>query len=172
VIVLNNGRQSKELRLYGQNKTTFIPFAISASGENGRGCEIRFRVYINEYSEHNTWSTCVEWFTNRLDGGYLMTPERFYNRLMMGLSRSDTILVRILKRIDVEMTVAGINFSDFTYRVIWEGMIEEPATNIKGAIGFFSTKSQGGLNGMHLDRISLDSLCYGEKWKDLKFRHW
>ncbi|MFA5815550.1 MAG: hypothetical protein WC865_08010 [Bacteroidales bacterium] len=101
-----------------------------------------------------------------------MTPERFYNRLMLGLDRSDSIQVRVLGDIEVEMTLSAITFGDFVYRSNWDGMADYPFSNIQDAIGVFTTKSKGKLSGLYLDRESMDSLSYGQKWKHLKFVHW
>ncbi|MDD4645444.1 MAG: hypothetical protein PHY99_05610, partial [Bacteroidales bacterium] len=137
------------------------------------GIEIRFRVNVTEFSEKGVYPKCIEWFTSNFESGvYKETPERFFNRIMMGLHLSDTILVRTLGDIEVEMTYAAERLRDYIYQSNWDGMIETPATTIPGAIGVFSTKSKGKLSGMQLDSQSLDSLCNGQKGKHLKFVHW
>lgn len=174
VMVLNNGRHSKSISLYGTNVTVFILYAACGlPGVLYEGNEIRFRAGILEYSDSGVYPKTVEWFTSQgFLNGYEMTPERFYNRLMMGLDLSDSIEVRVLEDIEVEMTVAAKSFGEYFYQSQWDGMVDIPFTNIPGAMGVFTTKSKGKLTGLSLDKRSLDSLCYGQKWKHLKFAHW
>jgi len=124
-----------------------------------------------EYTESGAYPKLIEWFS-KIYGSYIMTPERFCNRVMMGLDLSDSVQVRVLGDIEVEMTLAAKSFGEYLYQSEWEEIADVPFSNIPGSIGVFTTKSKGKLSGMHLDGPSLDSLCYGQKWKHLKFVHW
>jgi len=170
-IVKNNGWFSKTISLYGTRPSIFSLEAGSLSTQNSTSCEIHFQVQIVEYSDYGAYPKIIEWRT--LAGmGYQMTPERFCNRVMMGLVQRDSIVVRTLGAIDVEMTLAASTFSSSQYISSFEGMLDYPATNIKGAYGLYTTKSKGTMTGLSLDDPLLDSLCNGQKWKHLKFRHW
>lgn len=173
--VLNSSHPQTNISLYGDYVSAFTIYANPGlQGEFYEEKEIRFRVNILEYSESGIYPKYIEWYTSNgfSFGNYKMTPERFYNRVMMGLDRSDSIQVRVLGDIEVEMTLAAKSFGDYVYLSNWEGVIDIPFSNIQGAIGVFTTKSKGKLSGLHLDKQSLDSLCNGEKWKQLKFVHW
>lgn len=174
VFVLNNGRQSKDLCLYGNNSTVFSLYAVPGKpGVMYEGQEIRFYVQIEEYASAKHQTRLLEWYTSQgFIDGYRMTPERFYNRLMMGLAGSDSVEARVIKNIDVEMTLSAITFGEYVYRSNFEGVIDQPFTSMDGALGVFTTKSKGKLSGLTLDRTSLDSLCNSPKWKHLRFVHW
>jgi hypothetical protein len=171
-IVKNDGWLSKSIRLYGNNPALFTLEAGSLSQNwDYVNAEIRFRVQVIEYSDFGAYPKCIEWRTNP-GGEYRMNPERFCNRIMMGLELSDSIIVRTLGPIDVEMTLVATTFSSYQYESNFDGMLDYPSTNIQGAYGLYTTKSKGTLTGLSLDGKSLDSLCNGQKWKHLKFRHW
>ncbi len=166
----------KFIGVYGRNETSFRIKANSIAPNSAFNYrEIKFSIKISEFCSTEKKDKVVEWTTVRGFGGngYYLTPERLFNRIMMGLQHNDSITARVLNGIDIEMTIARRNYGDYMANLSpFEGMIDYPIQGIENAYGFFHTKTSGSLKDLHLDRMSMDSLCNSPKWKHLKFKHW
>lgn len=174
-VVVYGKPSSKVASVYGVSVTQFHSSTKSMDLEARCNFhEAAFNVHIVEITKDGSYEKSIRWHTsNGFSDGYVLSPERLFNRIMMGLIGSDSVNARVFKSFDVEITLALRNFGDYQANLSpWEGMIEYPISGIENAFGFFFTKTKGELVGIGLDRRSLDSLCYGSKWKHLKFKHW
>lgn len=168
--------RGKSIGVYGRNSSKFLINATTiAPNMSFNYQEIVFKVNILEFSNTGKEEVTVEWRTVRGFGeyGYYLTPERLFNRIMMGLEDTPNISTRILNSIDIKMTIARENYGDYMANLSpFEGLIDYPIQGIEKAYGFFHTKTSGYLTGLNLDRESMDSLCNSPKWSHLKFKHW
>ncbi len=168
--------KGKTIGLYQQNTTSFMVKAATISPTRTINYkEIKFKVYVSEFSANGRKEVIIEWRTTSGfgDRGYYLTPERLFNRIMMGLDLTDNVSSRVLNFIDIEMTMAKRNYGEYQANLSpFEGMIDYPIQGIENAYGFFHTKTSASLPGLRLDRKSLDSLCNSPKWSHLKFKIW
>ncbi len=156
-------------------------FALPSPGES-EGSEysesyrqIKFCIHFKEYYEntqsinHISWSTYKGW-----DGNvYFITPERLFNRMKLQLQKNDSILSRKLDSIDIEITRPSKFFNYYwSVREYWEDSDRPPYTNFDNSFGMFITIERDKLTGMKLDSQSMDSLCNGYNYKEMKFKNW
>ncbi|MCK5821146.1 MAG: hypothetical protein KAH17_04640 [Bacteroidales bacterium] len=83
------------------------------------------------------------------------------------------VRTRVFHTMDVQWTLTDSSYSEFNRdSKYWQGNLDYPYGQIPGTYGFIVPKIYGELNGLVLDRRTMDTLCNGEKWKHLKFRTW
>ncbi|MEA1876895.1 MAG: hypothetical protein U9N86_08515 [Bacteroidota bacterium] len=166
--------------LYG---ATLSKFAIPIGGESEcrpseENCyrQIEFSVHFKEYYENFYAEKEISWTTNSgWDGGssYKLTPERLFNRMKMLLPSSDSILTRRLDSIDVAIISPCRAFSEYWFvREYWENSDNPPYTNFDNSYGMFISYKIGKQTGFVLNRQTMDSLCKGYNYKEMKFKSW
>ncbi|MCK5821407.1 MAG: hypothetical protein KAH17_05960, partial [Bacteroidales bacterium] len=114
-VVVYGKPSSKNASVYGGSITRF--YSSTKSLSPGARCNYReaaFTVHIFESTKNGTYPKTIKWTTpNGFSDGYTMSPERLFNRIMMGLSNSDSVRVRVFKSFDIEITLALRNFGDY-----------------------------------------------------------
>ena len=106
-------------------------------------------------------------------GYYQMTPERLFNRMKMLLTKDDVIISRSLDSIEVAITNPSKCFSDYwSVKDFWENSDNPPYTNFDKSYGLFITYSIGKKTGFVLNRQSMDTLCKGYHYKEMRFKNW
>lgn len=170
---------ARVINLYG-----VFPASISMTGGTDAECdfsgsnscyqEIEFWVHIREHSKNTSVPKTIHWKTfNGWEGAvYWIYPARIFNRLRMQLPKSDTVLARSLDSIDIAITIPSRAFHDFwTIRGYWD-QADVILKNFDQAFGLFATLRSAKKTGFGLDRQTMDSLCNGSEYKEMKFRHW
>jgi len=157
-------------------------FALPNAGESYNGSpystafrQIEFCVHYKDYYKNYFMEKEVSWSTHKglIDNAYFISPERFYNRLKLLLPESDSILSRKLDSIDITMTSPSRFFNDYWFvREYWEDSDRPPYTNFDNSYGMFFTIAKDKLTGQKLDSQSMDSLCNGRFYMEMKFKNW
>ena len=170
-ILVTSTPSTKKVCMYGYETTQFYGKYKSLIGNSQLSAgEIVYRFHISEYGEGFGYDT-VYYHEGLSD---LRKPELLFNKIMMSVDiTDDRIRTRVFHKMDVLWTRTDLALSEFTkVNSSWVGMLDYPLCQIPGVFGFISPKIYGELNDLVLDNRSLDSLCYGQKWKHLKFKHW
>ena len=157
-------------------------FATPSTGESfdGRAFthsyrQIEFTIHYKEHYRNSSSVLEISWSTNEgWDGNnYFITPERLFNPIKLRLSKSDSVLSRTLDSIDIEILKPSRFFNNYWFvRDYWEDSDRPPYTNFDNSYGMFFTITIGKQTGMTLDFQSLDSLCNGYYYKEMKFKNW
>lgn len=157
-------------------------FATPGTGEDfdGRAYtdnykQIEFTVHYKENYKNSFSVNEISWVTHEgWDGtSYFITPERLFNPIKQRLSHLDSVLSRILDSIDIEILKPSRFFNNYWFvRDYWEDSDRPPYTNFDNSYGMFFTITRAQLTGMKLDSQSLDSLCNGYYYKEMKFKSW
>lgn len=137
--------------------------------------QIEFCVHYKDYFEDFHKNMEMSWRTNKgWDGGaYFITPERFFNRLRVLLPKNDSILSRRFDSIDITLIEPSKFFNDYWFvREHWEDSDRPPYTNFDNSYGIFFTVAKAQITGQKLDSQTLDSLCNGYFYKEMKFKNW
>ena len=91
----------------------------------------------------------------------------------MLLPKNDSILFRRLDSVDISMTMPSRFFNDYWFiRHYWEDTDRPPYTNFDNSYGMFFTIAHDKITGQKLDSQSMDSLCNGRFYKEMKFKNW
>jgi hypothetical protein len=143
-------------------------------GPNSCYLEIEFWVHIKEHSKNTSVPQTIHWKT--FNGWeyqvYKIYPARIFSRLRMLLPKSDSVLVRTLDSIDIAITIPSRAFHDFwVIRDYWD-QADVILKNFDHAFGLFSTLRSAKKTGFFFDRQTMDSLCNGYWFKEMKFRYW
>ena len=174
-VVIIGSPSSRTASVYGSSATMFTYFtqSLDKTAKCNYG-EIEFTVHFVETTDNGSYDRDISWHTtNGFSGGYILTPENFFNRILRELSGADSANVRVFRDFDIKTTLAQQDFGDYHSNISpWEGIIEYPISGIENAYGYFFTKTTGTLMSIGLDRKSLDSLCNSPNWSHLKFKHW
>lgn len=170
-VLIRNTPLSKKVIVYGNKTTNFSPYYISISKQNRlEAGEIEFRFHISEYGEGFAYDTvyCYDGFND------LRKPEFLFNRILMAVRHTQgSIRTRVFHSMDVHWTLTDMAFIEYNrVNKYWTELLDYPYSQIPGVYGFISPKIDGELNGLVLDKRTMDSLCNGEKWKHLKFKSW
>lgn len=168
---------NKQIELYGS------PSVIGLSQQRGRLCgrpyygELGFKIYITEHGFDEPLQDSLIWKTNNFDtpgySKYTLTPEKLFNRIMMGIEQNKDITARTLDSIHLFCMRPDMVFTEY-----WNTRINRmdhdypPFSNFDSIYGMLLCVSTGYRTGFYLSQKSKDSLCYGEKWKHLKFKPW
>ena len=170
-ILVTSTPSTKKVFVYGYETTKFSANYRSLIGNTSLSAsKIVYRFHVSEYGEGFGYDTVYYY-----SGVYkLDKPELLFNRIMMSVDITDErIRTRVFRTMDVYWTLTDMALKDFTnVNSNWVGMLDYPICQITGVFGFISPKIYGELNDLVLDSRSMDSLCNGQKWKHLKFRHW
>lgn len=170
-IIIRNSPISKKIVIYGYKTTSFSLLYRSGIGSRKLySGQSKFLFHISEYGEGFGYDTVYSYKgTPNLD-----KPEFFYNRILMSLQNSPkNVRTRVFHTMDVQWTLTDSSYSEFNRdSKYWQGNLDYPYGQIPGTYGFIVPKIYGELNGLVLDRRTMDTLCNGEKWKHLKFRSW
>jgi len=137
--------------------------------------QIEISVHFKEYYEDSFAIKKVSWFSDSgwNQGWYRLTPTRLFNNMKALLPNDDIILARTLDSIDVAIYRPNRIFSEYWFvREYWENSDRPPFSNFDNSYGLFITYKIGKQTGFRLERRTLDSLCYGEFYKEMKFKHW
>jgi hypothetical protein len=137
--------------------------------------QIEFKVHYKEHLKDNSSAKEILWSThNGWDGNaYFITPERLFNPIKLRLSKSDSVLSRTLDSIDIEILKPSRFFNNYWFvRDYWEDSDRPPYTNFDNSYGMFFTITIGKQTGMTLDFQSMDSLCNGYYYREMKFKKW
>lgn len=178
--VINPITHSRSLSLY-QNPTQFSMPILSSSMCIPIGSreicyqKIEFTVYYKDYFNYTSFSNQIDWATSSgfKDNVYELNPERVFNRMKLRLPKIDSLQVRVLDSIDIRMLAPSKVFSDYWYvQEHWEEMDMPPFSNFDNSYGLFVTLMEGRLTGLKFDNQSMDSLCNGSQFKEMKFKHW
>ena len=171
--------RGKIIRFYHEYSTKLVMPGSSIPeyiGPNVEGYqEIRITVHYKEYYNAYYETRSINWATNQgwQNGGYQLTPERLFNRMLLKIPDNKDVEVRILDSIDIEIIRPSSAFSEYWYvREYWENTDRPPFTNFDNSFGMFFTYKKGELTGFTLDRRTHDSLCNGTQYKSMKFKHW
>jgi len=164
--------------VYGDRPSLFaLPSVEKSNGKKTKDFyrQIEFYVHFKEYYENSFSIKEISWMTYNgfKSSGYLISPERLFNRMKLLLPKNDSILVRTLDSIDLRITVPCTVFNKYWFvREHWEDSDYPPFTNFDHSYGLFLTVATAKLTGLVLTRRSMDSLCDGYYYKEMKFRHW
>ena len=169
----------RQIGLYGEE-----PIKVSITGGTDYECnekgpnpcyhDIEFWVHITEHTKNASFPVSINWKTHQgWDYGlYVLTPERIFNRLRMTLSKHDSILARSFDSIDVAITIPSKAFHDFWAVRKNSDQTDIVLQSIDQGLGLFATLRSAKKTGLGLDRQTMDSLCYGYWYKEMKFRYW
>ncbi len=170
-VLVTSTPSTEKVYLYGYETTKFWGNSRSLVGNSSLSAlEIVFRFHVSEYGEGFGYDT-VYYHPGVWD---LHKPELLFNKIMMSIDITDeTIRTRVFHTMDVCWTLTDLALKDYTnVNSNWVGMLDYPISQIPGVYGFISPIINGELKDLVLERRSMDSLCNGQRWKHLKFRHW
>ncbi|MCX6226687.1 MAG: hypothetical protein NTV01_18385 [Bacteroidia bacterium] len=137
--------------------------------------QIEFRVHYKDYYQDSeadrdiSWNTHEGWGLN--PSRYELTPDRLLNRMKMLIPDRENVVARRLDSIDIQIIAPSKCFSDY-----WEVKDYSddsnipPFTNFDNSFGLFYTYKIGSKTGMKLNPQSLDTLCKGNSYKEMKFK--
>jgi hypothetical protein len=169
----------KEIFLFGKTPTRFsLPGGGEDCDPSQQVCykQIVFKVHYKEYYKTSFAIKEIYWMTTAgwdEQGWYPMTPERLFNRMKMLIPKNENIITRILDSVDVTITNPSKCFSDFwSVKDYWENTDNPPFSNFDNSYGLFITYNIGTKTGYLLNRQSMDTLCNGYLYKEMKFKNW
>jgi hypothetical protein len=164
--------------LYGDMTTKFsLPGGGEECDPGKENCyrQIEFNLHYKDYFNNSYAIREISWMTNSgwdEVGWYNLTPERLFNRMKQLLPKSNDIIYRKLDSIDITIIKPSKCFSDWWFvKDYWESSDNPPYTNFDNSYGLFITYLIGSQTGFVLNRQSMDTLCNGYLYKEMKFRN-
>ncbi len=172
---------SKSISCYGDNISK-VHFSYDSKGNSssssGSYVEFGMKYYYSEYGyEYVNHDSIISVSKDApfSDGGYLLYPERIFNRIMIGIDKDVEVSTRVLDSIHFFSQISDGAFANYwDTRINREDHDFPPFSNFdhNDVFGMFFSVTKGYETGFFLDQRSMDSLCNGQKWKHLKFRSW
>jgi len=160
--------------IYGDYVSEFYCHSASRAGSPLINGELEFRFHISESGDNFGYDTVYTYKFGCLSGYRFDSPERLLNKIMMSLDLTrDDINSRVFHTMDLYWTLAEPDYFDFSnVSSYWQGMLDLPYSQVDGMYGLMVTKVDGVLEGLELDRRTMDSLCNGKDYKNLHFKYW
>jgi hypothetical protein len=167
--------------LFGQKPTRFYLPGGGVDSDTKLGSvyqQIEFRVHYKDFLDGDeglekevSWVTSNGW--DPYDHMYYPSAERLFNRMKLLIPKNDQVVARILDSIDVQIISPSRWFSKYwEIKDYWEMTDNPPFSNFDHSYGLFCTYRIGNRTGLKLNRQSMDTLCNGYLYKEMKFKNW
>jgi hypothetical protein len=138
------------------------------------GCVFRYQQY-----EDKVWRSYSDTFCLRKDINHEvgrtdnLYPEQFFNSIAANFKDSKEKVTKKFISIDLTLYAGDIHFKDYQDTYINSGNLDiPPKGNINNGLGLFTILRHATKENMTLERVTHDSLCFGQYTKHLGFVRW
>jgi len=172
-----NYKSRYEIYAYGSKPSLY---SLSYVGETSEGVntvyrQIEFKVHYKDHFTDQTLDREIHWLTYKgFDGlQYFMSPAKLFYPISELIPDDDSVLFRTLDSIDIALMRPTNVFNHYFHMMEmleWEDNDFAPYSNFDNAYGMFFGIIRDEWTGMKLHYQEMDTLCFSESYKYLKFR--